>query len=219
MTHPRRPAVILHALDDATRQLVLVAAAIAGGSEASTREALRAAHTAGVPVAWVEEVVLQSYLFCGFPRALNAMREWRRISGASAPADDPRSALAMAPVWAADGERACAVVYGEFYERLRRNIAELHPALDAWMIVDGYGKVLSRDGLDLARRELCVVAACAAQEQDRQLHSHLHGAVNAGVAADAVEEVLDLLYPRLPADAARRYRLLWRRVRLGSDAA
>ncbi|MCU0623773.1 MAG: carboxymuconolactone decarboxylase family protein [Gemmatimonadaceae bacterium] len=212
--HPR-PAVILPTLDDATRQLVLVAAAIAGGSEAASRAALAAAHAAGVPAAWVEEVVLQSYLFAGFPRALNAMREWRRISGAPAPADDPRSALAMAPQWAADGERTCAVVYGDFYTRLRHNIGELHPALDAWMIVDGYGKVLSREGLDLARRELCVVAACAAQEQDRQLHSHLHGAVNAGVALEVVGDVLALLEDRLSADAAQRYRLLWRRVRQG----
>ena len=54
------------------------------------------------------------------------------------------------------------------------------------MITEGYGKVLSRPGLDLERRELCIVAACAATEQDRQLHSHLHGALNVGVAPDAI---------------------------------
>ena len=41
------------------------------------------------------------------------------------------------------------------------NIKALHPALDTWMIVDGYGKVLGRPQLDLARRELCVIAACS----------------------------------------------------------
>jgi hypothetical protein len=45
--------------------------------------------SAGTPIAWVEELLLQSYLFCGFPRTLNAMREWRRVSGAPAPAEDP----------------------------------------------------------------------------------------------------------------------------------
>ena len=62
------------------------------------------------------------------------------------------------------------------YDRLRENIRHLHPLLDDWMIDEGYGKVLSRPGLDLPRRELCIVAACAATGQDRQLHSHLHGA-------------------------------------------
>jgi 4-carboxymuconolactone decarboxylase len=218
MTHHDQPAVTLGELDDATRRLVLVSAAISGGSEAESRVALADAHANGVPAAWVEEVVLQSYLFAGFPRALNAMREWRRISGQVAPPNDPWSALDRAPTWASDGEQTCATVYGDFYGRLRHNIAALHPALDTWMIVDGYGKVLSRPGLDLARRELCVVAACAVQEQDRQLHSHLHGAVNAGVAQDVVDAVLAALDPVLSANAAARYRLLWRRVRQGFAA-
>lgn len=218
MTHHEQPAVTFGALDDATRRLVLMSAAISGGSEADARAALADAHAHGVPAPWVEEVVLQSYLFAGFPRALNAMREWRRISGVAAPADDPWSALDRAPDWAADGERTCATVYGDFYGRLRHNIVALHPALDRWMIVDGYGKVLSRPGLDLARRELCVVAACAVQEQDRQLHSHLYGAVNAGVSPDVVEAVLAALEPVLSANSAARYRLLWRRVRQGFSA-
>lgn len=215
MTQHALPAATLSALDDATRRLVLLAAAICGGSEAEARAALTDAHGAGVPAAWVEEAVLQSYLFAGFPRALNAMREWRRISGAVAPAADPWSSPERVGDWVADGERTCATVYGDFYGRLRHNIAALHPALDTWMITDGYGKVLSRPGLDLARRELCVVAACAVQEQDRQLHSHLHGAVNAGVAPAVVDAVLAVLEPTLSANAAARYRLLWRRVRQG----
>ena len=110
---------------------------------------------------WVEEVILQSYLFAGFPRALNAAREWRRISGRAAPESDEGENFENASRWRTEGEATCATVYGPFYERLRHNIRQLHPALDAWMIVDGYGKVLSRPALDLRRRELCVVAACA----------------------------------------------------------
>jgi 4-carboxymuconolactone decarboxylase len=79
------------------------------------------------------------------------------------------------------------------YERLRDNVRALHPALDEWMILEGYGKVLSRPGLDLPRRELCIVAACAATGQERQLHSHLHGARNAGVAEVVVRAALDAL--------------------------
>jgi 4-carboxymuconolactone decarboxylase len=215
MTHHDLPVATLSALDDATRRLVRLAAAICGGSEAESRVALADAHTHGVPAAWVEEAVLQSYLFAGFPRALNAMREWRRISGVAAPADDGWSSPARVGDWVADGERTCATVYGDFYGRLRHNIAALHPALDTWMITDGYGKVLSRPGLDLARRELCVVAACAVQEQDRQLHSHLHGAVNAGVALAVVDAVLAELESVLTAEVSARYRLLWRRVKQG----
>jgi 4-carboxymuconolactone decarboxylase len=98
------------------------------------------------------------------------------------------------------------------YERLRGNIRRLHPELDDWMIVDGYGKVLSRPGLDLCRRELCIVAACAVAEQDRQLHSHLHGALNAGAAPAAVSQTLDAIVDLLDRDHAHSVHLLWARV-------
>jgi 4-carboxymuconolactone decarboxylase len=103
-------------------------------------------------------------------------------------------------------------VYGRFYERLRVNIRELHPALDTWMIVEGYGKVLGRPALDLARRELCIVAACAIARQDRQLHSHLHGALHAGVDVDVVAAALDAIADFIDEDDMRRFRALWARV-------
>lgn len=208
-------------LDAETAALVTVAAVVAGGGEAETRDALRDAAGAARPE-WVEEVLLQSYLFAGFPRALNAMRLWRAVSGRPAPthdADDAHDEDEMLR----RGERTCAAVYGPFYEPLRVNIAALHPALDRWMVTEGYGKVLGRPALDLARRELCVVAACVAARQDRQLHSHLHGAMHAGAGADAVAATLDVALAAtagLPdADAPRRYRQLWAKVAAKHAAA
>jgi 4-carboxymuconolactone decarboxylase len=198
-------------LDDATCVLVHPSAAIAAGSEATVRrwiaEAARLA-----PASEVEEVVLQSYLFCGFPRALNAAREWRRVAGVPAPASDEAEDIALIPEWRTRGEQTCAAVYGDMYEKLRLNVRDLHPALDAWMVIDGYGKVLSRPGLDLERRELCVVAACAAMGQDRQLHSHLHGALNVGVAPDVITAVIEAVAELIGAERAHSARLLLARV-------
>jgi 4-carboxymuconolactone decarboxylase len=98
------------------------------------------------------------------------------------------------------------------YEKLRANVAALHPAIDAWMIMEGYGKVLSRPGLDLGRRELCIVAACVASGQDRQLHSHLHGAVNVGVGQRVVEQTLTALEDLIPAERITAARMLFARV-------
>ena len=80
------------------------------------------------------------------------------------------------------------------------------------MVVDGYGKVLAAPGLDLPRRELCIVAACAATGQDRQLHSHLHGALNVGVVPRGGRRRLDALASVLGPDRARAARLLLARV-------
>jgi 4-carboxymuconolactone decarboxylase len=201
---------MLPSLDDETAALVHLAAILAGGSEPQVRSALTGM-LGTVRSVWVEEVILQTYLFAGFPRALNAAREWRRISGEKGPdvdaygIDDPVERQQK-------GEVTCATVYGRFYERLRVNIHELHPALDRWMVEEGYGKVLSRAPLDLARRELCVVAACAIAKQDRQLHSHLHGALHAGASEATVTAALAVIAPLLETDDVRRFQGLWARV-------
>jgi 4-carboxymuconolactone decarboxylase len=163
------------------------------------------------PVA-VEEIILQSYLFAGFPRALNAARAWRAVSERQAPSDDEHATVDEIELWRERGEETCRIVYGEMYDKLRENIRRLHPALDEWMIIDGYGKVLSRPNVDLRTRELCVVAACATSGQQRQLHSHLHGALNVGSSAVEIGAVLDALNDLISRDDLARYKQLLAKV-------
>lgn len=216
MTSSAATGVTVAVLGDEERALVTLAAVIAAGSEADIRTELTRARENARPE-WLEEVILQSYLFAGFPRTLNAAREWRRVSGRPAPVSDEGERLDLANEWRTRGEETCAIVYGPFYDRLRVNIRGLHPALDAWMIVEGYGKVLSRPALDLARRELCIVAACAASRQDRQLHSHLHGALHAGASAAAITDTLAAVSKLVSPDEAAHHKALWARVQGAAD--
>jgi 4-carboxymuconolactone decarboxylase len=206
MTPPADTDDSLEILDNATSALVRLSATVAAGDERAIRaETTRVVGT--IPDVWVEELLLQTYLFAGFPRALNAMREWRRVRPEVVSSPGGPEATRAA------GEATCGRVYGGMYDRLRENIRHLHPLLDDWMITEGYGKVLSRPGLDLARRELCIVAACAATAQDRQLHSHLHGALNAGASVNAVDAAIDALSDLLGPARLRDVELLWARVR------
>jgi len=211
MPPKERDLVRLSALHDSTVCLVQVAAAIAGAGESRTRAIMERCAPHADPVA-VEEVILQSYLFAGFPRTLNAARIWRAVSGHPAPASDPSAELVNGEEWVQRGEATCHRVYGESYELLRDNVRDLHPALDSWMITDGYGKVLSRPELDLTTRELCIVAACAASGQQRQLHSHLHGALNSGASAEQLTAVFDAISDLVSAKDLARYRALLARV-------
>lgn len=202
-------------LDPQTRELVRFAAAIAQGDEPEIRERVRSLRMAQVPVGWVEELLLQSILMCGYPRALVALAMWRKFSGVRAPADDPDSSYATPDAWTRRGEATCEIVYGTNYEKLRDNVRALHPAVDAWMITEGYGRTLSRPGLDLMRRELCVVAQTAVLETERQLHSHLKGALNAGADPSQIEGVLSVVNPMLSFDSWKKVKELWRSVRDG----
>jgi len=194
-------------LDEETRAIVRISAAIAAGSEAAVRRELEAGDRMA-SAAVIDEVVLQSYLFAGFPRALNAARAWRAIhppapTGVTEPAAGDRVER-----WRSRGEETCRIVYGSSYQKLRDNVRTLHPDLEEWMIVDGYGKILGRPGLDLKRRELAVVAACAATGQQRQLHSHLHGALNAGATDSEISATLDAISDLLSEGDAAAYRQL-----------
>ena len=158
----------------------------------------------------VEEALLQSYLFLGFPSAIEAFRRWR-ASGAEAPRPTPESPDSRLQ----RGQRTCATVYGDHYEKLRQNITRFHPDLDLWMVFEGYGKVLSRPGLGLDVRELLIVAMLVVQGESgrRQLRSHLQGALNAGAAPDAVEKTVLRAAAFAPAENLELAQQLWSAVR------
>lgn len=200
-------------LDEQTLALVRFAAATAQGEEAELRERIQELREAEVPVAWIEELLLQSVLMIGYPRALVATAAWRKLGQVAAPAADPDADYTRAPEWVRRGEQVCRTVYGDNYGKLRENITALHPALDAWMITEGYGRTLARPGLDLLRRELCVVAQTAVMDTPRQLHSHLRGALNAGATEQQIDATLAAVNPLLALDHWKRIKELWRGVR------
>lgn len=190
------------------RALARVSGALATGDPERVQQALSDAVRLA-PGAEVEEVLVQSHLFLGFPAALNGLAAWRRISQRPAPAprvDDPATRETR-------GDEVCRRVYGEQYRALRENIAGLHPDLDRWMVEEGYGKVLGRPGLSLVVRELCIAALLAVQGTPVQLYSHLRGALRTGASADEVEAVLSAVEPLAGPPAREAMWTTWQRVR------
>lgn len=178
-------------LDASTAGLVRVAAAIPEADEPELEARVRAALEAGAATAWLDELVLAGVLFAGFPRGLVYAAALRNVAPHRADGGDATE-YERWQEWARRGEATCRTIYGPNYQKLRENVQKLHPVLDAWIVVDGYGRILSRPALDLRRRELCSVAMLVPQDTPRQLHSHLRGALNAGASKEEVQSVLDL---------------------------
>lgn len=142
------------------------------------------------------EAVLQTHLFAGFPRLVEAYGVLAEAGGlgelepgevAGEPDRPDRGALLF--------ER----VYGDVAEAVRRALGSAHPDFAAWIEGHAYGRVLARDGLDAATRECLAVACLAALGQDRQLMSHARGALRCGATPDdlslALEAAADLVDP------------------------
>src|SRR6266536_2449112 len=199
------PASKTPLLDSQTAALVCVAAAVAQGRIPELQARLAAARAADVPALWIEELLLQSMLVVGYPLALVAFGVWRSMDGPTPAPEGGAEALAHADweAWAARGAAVCREVYGRAYHKLLLNLRALHPALEDLVLVDAYGKVIGRPGLDLKRRELCTVATTAVLGTAEQLHSHLRGALNTGAEAEEIEAVLGLIEEDLDADQRR----------------
>src|SRR5213083_27074 len=201
-------------LDPQTLALVRIAAATATGDEARLRDRMIAARAVHVPPQWVDELLLQSFLNVGYPLALVAFGVWRGLAG---PVLESEKGEPIAHPewerWTKRGVVACNEVYGRTYHKLMLNLRALHPAIEPLVVVDAYGKILSRPGLDTKRRELCTLAAIAMLRADRQLHAHMRGALNTGSTREEVDAVLALVEPDLDPARALRVWELWADVR------
>jgi 4-carboxymuconolactone decarboxylase len=167
--------------------IVRLGAAAAGGDAVRLAAALDGASS--VEADDIEELLLQTYLFAGFPRTINAFFTWQawasrdgRVRGRrrveQAEGEDLRDR----------GEALCRWVYGDHYEPLQIRLNRLHPELAEWTLVEGYGKVLGRPGRPgPERRELAAVGALIALDAGRQLASHLRGALHVGVEREVLE--------------------------------
>ena len=195
-------------MTDGDRALIRISGALASGDEVALSDALGHARDVAEH-SEVEEVLLQSYLFLGFPVSLNGMAAWRNLTGV-----DPSGPAALDyPSWAERGREVCGAVYSGQYERLRESVRGLHPDLEQWMVEEGYGKVLGRPGLALAVRELCIVATLAVTGASKQLHSHLRGALNVGALPEDVDTALAEAERFLNDEGRGAAAALWERVK------
>ena len=138
----------------------------------------------------IYEVILQSYLFAGYPAAIEgcfALRDILQEKGMSLEAGEVEYQV---DEWRERGQKLCRQVYGKHFDQVQQNIGVISPELGEWMIVEGYGKVLSRPQLGAVERELCTVAALTVMGRKRQLLSHIKGAFNAGAKKIEVEEAI-----------------------------
>ena len=185
--------------------VIRVAAAVAAREPDALDAALDEAVAAELGEA-VDEVLLQSILFVGYPVGLDALSAWRGRAAAPAPTAED-SAL-----WVTRGARVCQAVYGEQYGPLRNNMRSLHPDVEEWVVSHGYGRVLGRAGLDLVTRELAIVAQLAVLGATRQLYSHARGALRVGASVADVECALEIADPWVPEAARARVAQVWSEV-------
>lgn len=179
--------------DVASRWTAIYSAAIAVADSTCQHAALDGARAAEVSRAALYEVVLQSYLFLGFPRMLLASE----VLQSAWPSDEPRISQ-LRPIseeegqrWFSRGMELYTKVYDGNCALLQERVEGMAPEIFRWMVIEGYGKVLSREGLGVIDRELAVVACLIIENYAPQLHSHMRGALNVGCSEHLLATVVE----------------------------
>ncbi len=154
----------------------------------------------------VYEIILQSYLFLGFPRMIEAAIVFNKVYGQNCDgfeAGFERISPADANRWFDNGVNLCRQVYRRNYDRLKKRFMAISPEMFRWMVIEGYGKVLTRPGLSTIERELAEVAALIVDRRERQLVSHLMGSLNVGASAELLEIINEDIRPLAGEEAYR----------------
>ncbi len=137
------------------------------------------------------EVFLQTYLFAGFPAALESVRALEKVFGReSGILEDQDQLISKYKAHVENGEALYKIVYAANAARVREEMIRLSPELAAWAMIEGYGKTLSRPGLDTKTRELAIVAMLTQLAWERQLYSHILGSRNVGASKEEIMEAV-----------------------------
>lgn len=197
------------AKEDAILAKLLALATI--GRWDALKRALRQAARQGVSHASVQEILLQSHLFAGFPRCLEA---FEMLASVEAMGDFPESdRAAKEGAWSDSmrprGRNLFETIYAGKANEVLTRIERFHPDLRQWIEEHAYARVLGRPGLTPKQRELASIAALVATRQWKQLLSHLRGAMRCGATREEVAALLREIRPlAAPATISKAKRLV-----------
>jgi len=148
----------------------------------------------------LREAIVQTHLFAGYPRALNALAAFKDackkvsnpLSGEIRLRDEPLEGDDMA-MFRQRGQKLFNLIYGENAPKIDRFARSNSPDLGDWALVEGYGRVLSRPVLDFRQRSLCIVAALMPMDVTPQLKGHIQGARNTGTNDKALWALCEII--------------------------
>ena len=120
--------------DRQVRLVAILSAAIAVSNADLTEKVIKTLKQLDVGDLVIYETVLQSYLFLGFPRMIEASLVYNKVYGDIENNEDIRKISEIeAENWYEDGIKLCRVVYGKNFEKLKKRFLSVSPELFQWL--------------------------------------------------------------------------------------
>lgn len=202
------------AMDMKQRYIATIAALTGGGDLGKLKAALGESLDAGMTVNEIREVLVHTYAYCGFPRALRGLQTFvavldeRKAQGIedktgreASPITDSRSKYER-------GRDILAEISGVPADAPKADYAVLAPEIEVFLKEHLFADLFERDVLSYAERELATVAVIASLGQgvEPMLKGHMGIAMHVGITPDQLRNLLSIVEKnigRSEADAGR----------------
>lgn len=175
------------------RAIAPIAAFTAKGDMPKLRTALEKGLEAGLTVNEINEVLIQLYAYCGFPRSLNAINGFMALVNERAEAGikDPRGEEAKTLPMDADrdkiGDENRNKLVGRVYKSANVDFA---PGIDAFLKQHLFADIFERGVITWQDRELATISALSTIDgAAAQLRSHTGNTLNTGVTPAQMEDL------------------------------
>jgi len=199
------------ALSSQKRAIIPIAAFTASGNLFQLEKALSSGLNAGLTVNEIREILVHSYAYAGFPRALNAINtcmavlEKRKEQGIID--KDGKEATAMPSDFDKDsyGHKVRNSLVGRDLTKPPSGYSVFAPVIDKFLVEHLFADIFYRDVLSHQDRELVTISILAAMTgTEAQLRTHLQISLNVGMTKAQLDDYVSVLKLEVGTQSAER---------------
>ena len=193
------------------KNIIPIAAFTASGNMSKLETALSEGMDAGLTVNEIKEILIHTYAYAGFPRALNGINTYMAVldkrkeqgindkTGKEAtpvPSDFDRSAY---------GHKIRNSLVGRDVSKPTSGYPVFTPIIDQFLVEHLFADIFYRDVLTHQERELVTISILAAMTgTEAQLKTHLRISMNMGLSKAQLEDYVATLGQKVSAESAER---------------
>ncbi|MFZ7128632.1 MAG: (R)-mandelonitrile lyase [Desulfobacterales bacterium] len=199
------------ALSSKQKNIIPIAAFTASGNMPNLETALVEGLEAGLTVNEIKEILVHSYAYAGFPRALNgintfmAVLDERKEQGLNDKTGKDATPLPSDFDKNAYGHKVRNTLVGRDISKRTSGYPVFTPIIDQFLVEHLFADIFYRDVLNHQERELATISILAAMTgTEAQLKAHLRVSMNVGLSKAQLEDYVAVLRQEVSAESAER---------------
>lgn len=198
-------------LSDRHKAMIPIAAFTASGDMPRLETALTEGMEAGLTVNEIKEILVHTYAYAGFPRALNGINAYMAVMAGRKDkgiTDNDGKAATLVPAGfdrTAHGHQVRNALAGRDISNRTNGYPVFTPVIDQFLVNHLFGEIFYRDVLSHQDREVATVSILAAMMgTEAQLKTHLQICMNVGMSKAQLADFVEVLRQKVGAESAER---------------